>query len=80
MNIKVLGAGCQNCKNLHKMVEEVLKEENIQAQLEYITDMTIIPQYVMSTPGLVIDGKVVHQGKPLPDKKRVRELILGAIG
>lgn len=79
MNIKVLGAGCQNCKNLYKMVEDVLKTENIEAELEYITDMTVIPKYVMSTPGLVIDGKVVHQGKPLPGPEKVRELVLGSI-
>lgn len=79
MNIKVLGAGCQNCKNLHSMVLEVLKAENLEAEVEYITDMTIIPRYVMTTPGLVIDGKVVHQGKPLPEPEKVRELILGAM-
>lgn len=78
MNIKVLGAGCQNCKNLHGMVSDVLKAENMEAELEYITDMTEIPKYVMSTPGLVIDGKVVHQGKPLPRPEKVRELILDA--
>ena len=80
MNIKVLGAGCQNCKNLHKMVGHVLESEGIEAELEYITDMTVIPQYVMNTPGLVIDGKVVHQGKPIPEPEKVRELILGAAG
>lgn len=78
MNIKVLGAGCQNCKNLHSMVEEVLKSENLEAELEYITDMTEVPKYVMSTPGLVIDGKVMHQGKPLPTAEKVRELVLEA--
>ncbi len=79
MNIKVLGAGCKNCQMLHHMVEEVLQAEKIEAELEYITDMTIIPSYVMVTPGLVIDEKVVHQGKPLPDQERVRELILKSV-
>ncbi len=78
MNIKVLGAGCKNCQNLLHMVEEVLKEEKLEAEVEYITDMTIIPQYVMTTPGLVINGKVAHQGKPLPDQSRVKELIMEA--
>ncbi len=78
MNIKVLGAGCQNCKNLHAMVKEVLESEKIQAELEYITDMTVIPRYVMQTPGLVINEKVVHQGKPLPGKEKVKELILAS--
>lgn len=80
MNIKVLGAGCKNCKHLHEMVQEALRTEGIDAELEYITDMTVIPRYVMSTPGLVIDGKVVHQGKPLPDQSRVAELIRTAVG
>lgn len=75
MNIKVLGAGCKNCQLLHHMTEEALKQEGLQADLEYITDMQIIPQYVMTTPGLVIDGVVVHEGKPLPSAERVRELI-----
>lgn len=75
MNIKVLGAGCKNCQMLHHMAEEALKQEGLQAELEYITDMAIIPQFVMSTPGLVIDDVVVHEGKPLPSAERVRALI-----
>lgn len=75
MNIKVLGAGCKNCQMLHHMAEEALHAEGLQAELEYITDMQVIPRYVMSTPGLVIDGVVVHEGKPLPSAERVRELI-----
>jgi len=75
MNIKVLGPGCMNCKKLFETVQQAVKESNVEAQIEYLTKMDDITRYIMMTPGLVIDEKVVHQGKPLPDLEKVKALI-----
>ena len=62
-NIKVLGTGCANCKNTYALVEEVAKAKGEQIELEKVEDLQKIMGYgVMSTPGVVIDGKVVHAG------------------
>lgn len=70
MNIKVLGTGCPNCKRLEKNVYEALKELNIEAEVEKVTEVKDIMAYgVMSTPALVVDGKVVISGQvPLVSK------------
>lgn len=62
-NIKVLGTGCANCQNTLKLVEEVARARGVEIQLEKVEDIKQIMGYgVMSTPGVVIDGKVVHAG------------------
>lgn len=77
MTIKVLGPGCMNCKKLLESTQQAVKELNADAQVEYVTDMQDIVKYIMSTPGLVIDEVVVHQGKPLPDAQKVKSIIEG---
>ena len=62
-NIKVLGTGCANCKNTLKLIEEVARAKGEEVQLEKVEDLQqIMIHGVMSTPGVVIDGKVVHAG------------------
>lgn len=62
-NIKVLGTGCANCHNTIALVEAVAKEKGAEVTLEKVEDMAAIIGYgVMSTPGVVIDGAVVHAG------------------
>jgi small redox-active disulfide protein 2 len=75
MNIKVFGPGCMNCKNLLETTKQAIKELNVDATVDYVTDMKEIVKYIMSTPGLVIDEQVVHKGKPLPDLDKVKSLI-----
>lgn len=66
MNIKVLGPGCSNCKRLHQSAEEAIKELNSNIDLEYITDMEKMISYgIMGSPALVINEKVVSQGRVL---------------
>ena len=61
--IKVLGTGCANCQNTLKLIEEVARAKGAQVQLEKVEDLQqIMIHGVMSTPGVVIDGKVVHAG------------------
>ena len=62
-DIKVLGTGCANCKNTVKLIEEVAAAKCAQIALEKVEDIQQIMTYgVMSTPGVVIDGSVVHAG------------------
>ena len=62
-NIKVLGTGCANCQNTLKLIDAVAKAKGAAVELEKIEDLRQIMSYgVMSTPGVVIDGKVVHAG------------------
>lgn len=62
-NIKVLGTGCANCKTTLKLIDEAVKAKGIVIELEKVEDLQAIMSYgVMSTPGVVIDGKVVHAG------------------
>jgi small redox-active disulfide protein 2 len=69
-NIKVLGPGCANCKSTHSLIEAVAKEKGVEIQLEKVEDIKAIMSYgVMSTPGVVIDGKVVHAGGIPPRAK-----------
>jgi small redox-active disulfide protein 2 len=70
-NIKVLGSGCANCKTTLKLIEEVAQARGVTVDLEKVDDMAAILGYgVMSTPGVVVDGKVVHAGG-VPDRKKV---------
>jgi small redox-active disulfide protein 2 len=62
-NIKVLRTGCANCKATLKLIEDAARAKGTEIQLEKIEDIAQILGYgVMSTPGVVIDGKVVHAG------------------
>jgi small redox-active disulfide protein 2 len=69
--IKVLGSGCRNCEVTAKLIEEIATAKGSAIQLEKVTDMAAILGFgVMSTPGVVIDGKVVHAGG-VPDRKKI---------
>jgi small redox-active disulfide protein 2 len=62
-NIKVLGTGCANCQNTLKLIEQVASAKGVEIELEKVEDLQQIMRYgVMSTPGVIIDGKVVHAG------------------
>ncbi|WP_407276702.1 thioredoxin family protein [Halothiobacillus sp. DCM-1] len=62
-NIKILGTGCASCKTTQKLVEDVIAAKGVQAKVDKVEDIPSIMQYgVMRTPGVVIDGKVVHAG------------------
>jgi small redox-active disulfide protein 2 len=75
MEIKVLGPGCYNCQLLEENVKKAVKELGIEANVEKIADMIEIMKYTMSTPGLVVNGKLKHAGRPLPSLEKVKELI-----
>ncbi len=75
INIKVLGSGCANCKRLQANVERIAQQRNIQVEIEKVTEYADILQWnIMSTPGLVINGKVVSAGRIPTDTEVVRWL------
>ena len=75
MEIKVLGAGCASCKKLLETVQDAVKELNADANILYITDMAEIMQTgIMSTPGLIINGKVKSMGR-VPKLKEIKQMI-----
>ena len=70
-DVKILGTGCANCKNTLALVEQVAKEKGVAIKLEKVEDLPATIGYgVMSTPGVVIDGVVVHAGG-VPAKAKV---------
>ena len=70
-DIKVLGTGCANCRNTIKLIEEVAAEKGVAITLSKVEDLPEIMKYgVMSTPGVVVEGKVVHAGG-VPDRARI---------
>jgi small redox-active disulfide protein 2 len=71
MEIKVLGTGCSNCKTTVKLVEEIAKEKGASVNLEKVEDIQDIMKFnILSTPGVVIDGVVVHAGG-IPSREKV---------
>jgi len=75
MEIKVLGPGCPNCKKMEELTKAAVKELGIDATVEKVSDIAEIMKHTMSTPGLVVKGKLKHAGKPLPDLNRIKDLI-----
>jgi len=70
-NVKVLGTGCANCKATMKLIEDTAEAKGVALQIEKVDNIADIMAYgVMSTPGVVIDGSVVHTGG-VPDRKKV---------
>jgi len=62
-NIKAFGTGSTNCKTTLKLIGEAAKEKGVTVELEKVEDLQAIMSYgVMSTPAVVVDGKVVHAG------------------
>ncbi len=78
MDIKVLGPGCANCHTMEQLAKTAVKELGMDARIEKISDIQEIMKYTMSTPGLVVNGKLKHSGKPLPTLEKVKELIRNA--
>ncbi|TVO68885.1 thioredoxin family protein [Sedimenticola selenatireducens] len=71
--IKILGSGCKNCETTAKLVSQVAEEAGVSIALEKVTDIAAIMGYgVMSTPGVVIDEKVVHTGG-VPSLEQIRQ-------
>lgn len=73
--VKVLGSGCAKCNQLETNVKMALEQLGMDTAIEHVTDFSQIAAYgVMSTPALVVDGKVVAYGKVLKVDEAVKLL------
>ncbi len=79
MLIQVLGTGCAKCKALTANAEAAVRELGVEARVEKVEDLREIMKFkVMSTPALVLDGKVRSAGKVLPVES-IKELLGGVV-
>lgn len=75
MKIEVLGPGCPKCANTEANVKKALVELNKTAEVVKVTDIdTIVDKGIMQTPALIIDGKIIVQGK-IPTVEQIKEWI-----
>ena len=73
VNIKVLGSGCANCKRLEATARKVVETLAIEAEIEKVTDYAEIMKWpILSTPGLVVNGKLVSAGR-IPSEKEITD-------
>ena len=73
MDIKVLGTGCANCRYTIALIDQVAKAKGVEVQLEKVEELRDIMGYgVMSTPGVVINGQVVHAGG-VPSREKIEQ-------
>jgi len=78
MDIKVLGTGCANCKNTIALIEQAAQAKGVPVTLTKVEDLKDIMSYgVMSTPGVVINGKVVHAGG-VPSRDKIDQWLSAA--
>ena len=75
MEIKILGTGCSKCKTLEKLTRDVVSKNGIDATITKVEDIVEIMKYnIMTTPALVIDGKVVTKGI-IPSATEIKQLL-----
>ena len=75
MEIKILGPGCPKCKSLEKLTREVVEQNGIHAIITKVEDIVEIMKYgVMTTPALVVDGKVEIKGR-VPSSDEIKQLL-----
>lgn len=73
VNIKVLGSGCANCKRLEAVVRKVVETVAIEAEIVKVTDYAEIMKWpILSTPGLVINDKLVSAGR-IPSEREITD-------
>jgi small redox-active disulfide protein 2 len=79
LDIRVLGTGCPNCKRLEKVTAEAIAEMGVSTTITKVTDIRDIMTYnILSTPGLVIDGRVVSYGR-IPTKAEITTWVANAL-
>ena len=75
MEIKILGTGCAKCKSLEELTRKVVKESGIDANVSKVEDIAEIMKYnIMTTPALVVNGKVVSKGR-IPSANEIKQFL-----
>jgi len=79
LTIKILGSGCANCKRLEQITRKIVEEMELEAEVIKVTDYNDILKYnIISTPGLVINEKVVSSGR-IPSPAEVTTYLTSAM-
>lgn len=75
MEIKILGTGCSKCKTLEELTRRMVKDNKIDATITKVEDIVEIMKFnIMTTPALVINGKVVVKGR-IPTTEEMKQLL-----
>lgn len=79
LTIKVLGSGCANCKRVEQIARKVVTTLSLDAEIIKVTDYNDIASYnILSTPGLVINEKVVSSGR-IPSEAEITTFVTSAL-
>jgi small redox-active disulfide protein 2 len=79
MHIQILGTGCSKCKTLEKLTREVVEQNGITAEISKVEDIMEIMKFnVMTTPAIVIDGKVVLKGR-VPLASELKDILTNKV-
>jgi small redox-active disulfide protein 2 len=75
MEIKILGTGCSKCKTLEELTRKIVQDNGIDARVTKVEDIVEIMKFnIMTTPALVVDGKVVSKGR-IPSAKEIKQFL-----
>ena len=79
LSIKVLGSGCANCHKIEELAKQAVAQLGVEAKVEMVTEMKEIMRYgVMSTPGIVVNEKVVSTGR-VPALSQITTMLTTAL-
>ena len=80
LTVKILGSGCANCKRLEAITRQVIDQMGVEAEVVKVTEFSDIMAYnIMSTPGLVLNEKLVSAGR-IPSAAEITALVTNALG
>ncbi|MBI5967034.1 MAG: thioredoxin family protein [Deltaproteobacteria bacterium] len=75
MKIKILGPACVNCLKLELLVAQAVKELDLEAEIEKITDHKVLSKYNVEPPAIIVNDRVLSAGLPLPSLVSIKNLL-----